>query len=152
MHRKIAARIVLVLLLCNLGFIWGNSWMRKDSSHALSSSVLEYLPAFLENLFPNPEQLEHLIRKLAHFSEFACLGALGCGELLLLRKKSLHWLGHLVCGGFFVAAIDETIQIFSHRGSQLQDVWLDFSGFIVGTLLLLAAVAIRRAWVNRHTR
>lgn len=53
---------------------------------------------------------------------------------------------------FFVAAIDETIQIFSHRGSQLQDVWLDFSGFIVGTLLLLAAVAIRRAWVNRHTR
>ena len=78
--------------------------------------------------------------------------SLGCGELLLLRKKSLHWLGHLVCGGFFVAAIDETIQIFSHRGSQLQDVWLDFSGFVVGTLLLLAAVAIRRAWVNRHTR
>lgn len=36
-----------------------------------------------------------------------------------------------------MAAIDETIQIFTGRGSQLQDVWLDFAGFSVGLLAVL---------------
>ena len=49
MHRKIAARIVLVLLLCNLGFIWGNSWMSKDRSHAFSDTHLDVYKRQEEN-------------------------------------------------------------------------------------------------------
>ena len=43
-----------------------------------------------------------------------------------------------------MAAIDETIQIFTGRGSQLQDVWLDFAGFTTGLILVLAVRAIAR--------
>lgn len=44
-----------------------------------------------------------------------------------------------------MAAIDETIQIFTGRGSQLQDVWLDFAGFSAGLLavLLVRALVLR---------
>ena len=41
-----------------------------------------------------------------------------------------------------MAALDETIQIFSNRGSQLQDVWLDFAGFSTGLFLVLLVRAI----------
>lgn len=117
--RKTAALILTLLLLCNLGFIWGNSLVSKAESHDLSVGVLGFLPGFLKDLFPNQEQLVHFVRKLAHFTEFACLGGLSAGLLALFRKVSFHPAAHLFCGGFFVAAIDETIQIFTNRGSQL---------------------------------
>ena len=140
--RKTAALILTLLLLCNLGFIWGNSLVSKAESHDLSVGVLGFLPGFLKDLFPNQEQLVHFVRKLAHFTEFACLGGLSAGLLALFRKVSFHPAAHLFCGGFFVAAIDETIQIFTNRGSQLQDVWLDFVGFSAGLVLVLAVRAI----------
>lgn len=136
--RKAAAAVLGVLLVLNLCFIWGNSLMSRESSHGMSMGVLELLPPFVRQLFPDVESLEHVLRKMAHFSEFACLGALSCGQLALWRKLSLHPVLHVLSAGFAAAAIDETIQVFSNRGSQLQDVWLDFSGFAVGLALVLA--------------
>ena len=37
--------------------------------------------------------------------------------------------------------IDETIQIFSGRGSAIRDVWLDFSG-AAAAILILAAIRV----------
>lgn len=135
--RKIVAIVLTVLLICNLCFIWGNSIAGKDTSLNLSLEVLRFVPSFIQRLAPDPDTLVYIIRKLAHFSEFACLGGLSTGLLLASSKLGLHPVLHLLSGGFFVAAIDETIQIFSNRGSQLQDVWLDFSGFTVGLLIVL---------------
>ena len=148
--RKVAAAILSLLLVGNLCFIWGNSLMGKAESHDLSLGVLELLPGFLRALIPNTEQLLHLVRKLAHFTEFACLGVLSLGLLAVWRKVRPHPVVHLLCGGFFAAAIDETIQIFSHRGSQLQDVWLDFAGFSVGLGLALAAWVLHRRMAARR--
>ena len=106
---------------------------------------LGFLPGFIRDLFPNQEQLVHIVRKMAHFTEFACLGGLSCGLLAAARTVKLHPFFHVWAGGFFVAAIDETIQIFTGRGSQLQDVWLDFAGFSAGLLavLLVRALVLR---------
>lgn len=142
--KKAGVLILSVLLGCNLCFIWGNSMLSRTDSSTLSFDVLALLPSFIKDLFPDREQLGHILRKLAHFTEFLSLGGLSTGLLLLLGQRKLHPLLHLLCGGFFVAAMDETIQIFSHRGSQLQDVWLDFAGFTAGFLLLLGADALRR--------
>ena len=106
----------------------GELHAQQDRLSTLSFDVLALLPSFIKDLFPDREQLGHILRKLAHFTEFLSLGGLSTGLLLLLGQRKPHPLLHLLCGGFFVAAIDETIQIFSHRGSQLQDVWLDFAG------------------------
>lgn len=140
--RKTTALILTLLLLCNLGFIWGNFLVSKAESRDLSLNVLHLLPGFLQALIPDEEMLLHLVRKAAHFTEFACLGGLSAGLLALFRKVSFHPVAHLFCGGFFVAAVDETIQIFTGRGSQLQDVWLDFAGFSAGIVLVLAVRAI----------
>ena len=142
--RKTAATLLLLLLLCNLCFIWGNSLASKTDSRSFSVDVMGLLPIFIQNLFPDTEQLLHLVRKMAHFTEFACLGGLSAGLLAVYRKVGLHPVAHLFAGGFLVAAIDETIQIYSNRGSQLQDVWLDFAGFSAGLLVVLGIRAIVR--------
>ena len=140
--RKAAVAVLTVLLLANLCFIWGNSLVSRSDSHDLSVGVLGFLPGFIRDLFPNQEQLVHIVRKMAHFTEFACLGGLSCGLLATARTVKLHPFFHVWAGGFFVAAIDETIQIFTGRGSQLQDVWLDFAGFSAGLLAVLVVRAV----------
>ena len=140
--RKAAVAVLTVLLLANLCFIWGNSLVSRSDSHDLSVGVLGFLPGFLRDLFPDQEQLVHIVRKAAHFTEFACLGGLSCGLLAATRAVKRHPFFHVWAGGFFVAAIDETIQIFTGRGSQLQDVWLDFAGFSAGLLAVLVVRAV----------
>lgn len=140
--RKAAVAVLTVLLLANLCFIWGNSLVSRSDSHDLSVGVLGFLPGFLRDLYPDREQLVHIVRKAAHFTEFACLGGLSCGLLAATRAVKRHPFFHVWAGGFFVAAIDETIQIFTGRGSQLQDVWLDFAGFSAGLLAVLVVRAV----------
>ena len=140
--RKTFAAILLLLLILNLCFIWGNSLLSKTNSHDLSVDVMGLIPAFIRNLVTDTEQLLHFVRKMAHFTEFACLGGLSAGLLAVYRKVGLHPVVHLFAGGFLVAAIDDTIQIYSNRGSQLQDVWLDFAGFSAGLLVVLGIRAI----------
>lgn len=140
--RKAAVAVLTVLLLANLCFIWGNSLVSRSDSHDLSVGVLGFLPGFLRDLFPDQEQLVHIVRKAAHFTEFACLGGLSCGLLSATRAVKRHPFFHVWAGGFFAAAIDETIQIFTGRGSQLQDVWLDFAGFSAGLLAVLVVRAV----------
>ena len=139
--QKRTKQIILTLLIgLNLIFIWGNSAMTGEESGDLSQGVLEWIVSFLPVF---AQETGHLIlRKLAHFSEFACLGLLS-GALMRLKtgKVSVSLWG----AGLAVACIDETIQYFvPGRASSVLDVWIDASGFAVGTLVLLAGYAIYR--------
>ena len=69
-----------VLLGLTLAFIWGNSLQSGAASGAMSGS----LRAWLEQLLHVPVD-EFLLRKAAHFSEYALLGA----ELSLLLNLLL---------------------------------------------------------------
>ena len=113
-------KLLIVLLVLLLAFIWGHSCMPVDASRKESSTVLELLRPLLALLVGTENVTLHLVRKLAHFTEFFCLGCV----LALLT-------------GF----IDETIQIFSGRGPAIRDVWLDFSG-AAAAILILAAVRL----------
>ena len=78
---------------------------------------------------------EHIIRKLAHFTEFTALGILLSIDTVLFLKnmKQYVWIPL-----FIGPLIDETIQLFPiGRSSSVKDVWIDFSGVIFGTILLL---------------
>lgn len=144
--RKTAVLILIIFLLYNLGFIWGSSLTNKTESHDLGVEMLNFLPSFVKDLFPNLEQLVYIVQKLAHFTEFACLGGLSCGLLAAWGKVNLHPFFHVLAGGFFTAAINETIQIFTDRNALLLDVWLDFAGFTTGMTLVLLII---RALVQR---
>ena len=126
-------RILSILILLNLALIWGNSMLTGLSSEAVSGGILALLGRFLPVLLT--EAGHTLLRKAAHFSEFALLGLLYCGRHRLVKGEApVHLMGF----GLAVACIDETIQIFTPgRASSLIDVWIDASGFALGLLLIV---------------
>ena len=125
-------RVLTILLALNLALIWGNSLVSGADSGALSGGVLAFLGQFLPVLMT--ETGHTLLRKAAHFSEFALLGLLCGGRHALLRGNVPQYLMGF---GLAVACIDETIQIFTPgRASSLIDVWIDTGGFGLGVVLI----------------
>ena len=139
-------RICTVLLVLNLAFIWGNSMLPGEVSGAISNWVKEILAM----LFPGSGMEGSgggLIRKLAHFTEFACLGALLGWLCAMLRKKrslALLW-------GIAAACVDETIQRFvPDRGPSIRDVGIDSCGVLTGMILLyLGHTYLKKKTVNQ---
>ena len=129
------------LIALNLALIWGNSTLPGGVSMELSDGFLallsQGLPAFavIGSI---------LIRKLAHFSEFACLGLLL--GWLLSPEGGFRGFAAPALLGTLAACVDETIQRFvPGRESSLIDVWIDIFGVCAGILLLrLGYRCIRR--------
>lgn len=136
-----ARSLCVVLLTVNILFIWGNSMLPGELSGAISQWVRD----ILANLFPgdtsDPNTGHGLLRKLAHFTEFACLGVLLAWLFSILSKPLLV---ALPCG-FLVACMDETIQCFvPDRGPAFRDVLIDTAGVLVGMGLLFLGYTIRK--------
>lgn len=86
-----------------------------------------------------------LVRKAAHFSEYALLGFLM--GLLWVRQdgRSRFLLPEGLC--LAAASIDECIQLFvDGRAGQLRDVCIDLSGATMGLLIALTLLAALRPW------
>lgn len=145
-------RILIILIVFTLAFIWGHSLIDREHSAEESRWVMKLVTPLLELFVGRGNVTDHLVRKLAHFCEFALLGAelmwfwsldTGCREILS-RRAFLLSAAH----GIFAAMTDETIQIFTGRGPMLQDVWLDSSGALSGalftTLILIIAAGNRK--------
>lgn len=129
-------RLVLCInLLCiNLCFIWGNSLLPGEISGAISGWLRNLIAALLGGSTDGPDTGHGLLRKLAHFTEFACLGLLFCWLFGMLQAKWPLW--SLLCGAA-AAAIDETIQIFvPERGPAIKDVGIDTLGICLGIVII----------------
>ncbi|MBR4425404.1 MAG: VanZ family protein [Oscillospiraceae bacterium] len=118
----LAATVVALLL------IWGQSLLPVSSSSSESGWVLNIIVNPVLRIFGLGEMGHGLLRKLAHVTEFALLGF---WLILLLRGKCLIAL----MIGFLAAALDESIQLFSDRSAEVQDIWIDFAGVVLGSLL-----------------
>lgn len=123
------------LIALNLAFIWGNSLVSGEDSGAFSGGIVVWINSFLGLDEAGAELLHHLIRKAAHFTEFACLGALLAWYCQLSGEK--HTASLPVLLGMAAAVVDESIQLFTpDRGPSLADVWIDTSGAVTGMILL----------------
>ncbi len=125
-------QLCTALLMALLAFIWGNSLMPGSVSQAISDWVKNLL------FGPPGSSLEQetgsgIIRKLAHFTEFAALGMTLTWLFGMLRKnRNLPLLL-----GTAAACIDETIQAFvPGRSPGIRDVLIDSCGVLAGILLL----------------
>ncbi|MDD7673952.1 MAG: VanZ family protein [Oscillospiraceae bacterium] len=129
------------LIALNLALIWGNSTLPGGVSMELSDGFLALLSQGLPALAVIGSTL---IRKLAHFSEFACLGLLL--GWLLSPEGGFRGFAAPALLGTLAACVDETIQRFvPGRESSLIDVWIDIFGVCAGILLLrLGYRCIRR--------
>ena len=108
-------------------------------SAGLSTAVVELLAPALPAL--DPATLGTLVRKAAHVSEFAVLGAL----LAWAWPRRARWplLAPLLIGIGY-AALDEVHQLFvPGRSGQVSDVLIDTVGVLIG--IAVVAGARRRA-------
>ena len=140
-----AAILLLALYVLIFGFSAQDGAQSGSLSQLISEKCVEFMNSisgkhwsrvFMDNL---TEYFEHPIRKLAHFSEYACMGFLvylilsqwmdKCRKLYLL---SVLWV-------FLSAAADEFHQYFvPGRYASFADVCLDTCGGVFGMLLCLA--------------
>jgi VanZ family protein len=137
------AVIVAVLL-----FIWGNSLESQPESQARSLGIVALIKPLLEPIVGTGNVTDHLVRKIAHFLEFAVLGTLLVLYTVVRGRFMLQSAVNCLSFSLAAAVTDESLQLFSSRGSQVQDVLLDFAGAAagVGFMLLIYSVvtAIRR--------
>lgn len=123
-------RLSLAFTLVMLVFIWGNSCMPGEESSEVSGFAAEVLARIFGD---SVLQATFVIRKLAHFTEFALLGFFVRWSGVLRRWP----LAQAVLWSLLAAMADETIQLFvPGRAGMLRDVWIDFSGVLVGTGIL----------------
>ena len=72
------------------------------------------------------------------------LGLEACALVAAIKTPSFFKKDYLkiLPYGFYVAFADETIQVFSGRGAEIKDVWLDFSGYVCALFLSFVVFVI----------
>lgn len=151
---KIKRSVLIVLFALTVCFIWGNSILSKELSARLSDEVGKLIAA----IFGGGESAGTVggigIRKIAHFVEFFALGVVASLLGRSLVQDTKFELLVLAILGFFVPVIDETIQIFTVRGSSVRDVWIDVGGYAAGCAVAYAssvlARRVRESMKNKH--
>lgn len=119
-----------LLAACFVGIIFYNSSLPLRQSSQLSGWVTALTQLLAQHLdIQLTGDVEHHIRKLAHFCEFALLGLLLCHSFSALGVANRTATGYILFLALFAAVLDEYIQSFSPgRASRVKDVLLDFSG------------------------
>lgn len=125
----------LLLMAATVGFIWQQSTLAPADSSATSDAVGEVIvPIVGGPTSPLGAFFDRFLRKIAHFTEFAVLGAESeC--YLALRHTPQRTALQILFGGF-VAAADEFLQLFTGRGAAFADVLLDVCGFVIALFFL----------------
>ena len=134
--QELRVLLIAVLMGLTLLFIWGHSMIPAVFSSMESSRFVDLINGLIYSTGGSFSVTDHMVRKTAHFLEYAILGA----ETALRNKwKSAVFAGSPAkySGTLFfwigVPVIDELIQYFTPgRACMIQDVFLDICGFAAG--------------------
>ncbi len=138
--------IIFVLTALMLLFCWVHSCFPASVSSQESDGFYRVFYWFFGLFGAGQIVTQHIVRKLAHFSEFAAVGGLllSCAYCFD-RRQPQRYAVQVLFAGLSAALIDETIQLFIEgRAGMIADVWIDFAGVVTGALLLLAFYAVYR--------
>ena len=136
--------LVIAVMVMIYGFSAQTGVESGKMSGRLTTWVLNLVIPDFENFTPEKQEsirstVGFLVRKAAHFSEYALLGFSLMLHIAQIQKKikvRLPWLWSWGVGTVY-AATDEFHQGFvAGRGPSIRDVCIDSAGVIVGTLLL----------------
>lgn len=143
---KIRRLIPPTLLILQMCFIFIMSSFGHNSSDAQSNLFVDFIAQNfphvrhgLENNLISLSTLIFLVRKTAHFTEYAILGALFYLNLIQFPKLNSHIKKLLlpILFSFLYAITDELHQIFvPGRSAQFRDVLIDTLGASFGCLLI----------------
>ena len=139
-RKRLVFIVFLTLTLLCTAFIFGNSINTGEDSGRQSGRVVQAvlkITDFFGIKITNINLLSHLVRKSAHFCEFALLGVLSFYTLkaMGLCRVAQIYFGVSYC--LLIASCDEYIQTFTNgRSGQVSDVMLDLSGSATAIILL----------------
>lgn len=144
--------LLWVLILCLMGAIYGLSGQDAESSNQLSGGVVRKVLALFHPDYQNlpreqqlllEEECQYLVRKAAHFLEYALLAFLTALSLYPIGKRG--GLAAVIFAACF-AALDELHQGgIAGRSAQFTDVLIDTAGAAAG-----AAAALVLLWLIRR--
>ena len=137
--------VCITLLTLTLIFIWGNSCLPAPQSRAFSLWFRNLIaPLFGWRIITKPGNGGHsVLRKVAHFTEFAGLGLCLSWLFHMLRTRKWEIFLASVFAGVAAAFIDEGVQMLvPGRGPGIKDVGIDTLGVLlgVGVLSLIAYI------------
>lgn len=140
--------------------IFGFSAQAGTESSAASDAVARFVIRIIDpnfEMLPRADQasvfafVKKLVRKGAHFAEFAALGffiRLLVGSYALRRPTRLSWLA-----GTLYAGTDELHQLFvASRACMWQDVLLDSCGVLAGITAAYATLVLAMRYGRRGSK
>lgn len=134
-----------VACACWVAFVWGHSLIQGPESSLESGMVVALLrPAFEALGILDADLMSLIVRKCAHFSEYAVLGVLTC---CCARARWRDTGRPPLPAGLLAALVpvaDECIQLgVPGRTGQPTDVLIDLAGLAMGVLLALLVARLR---------
>lgn len=133
----IVRAVLIILTFLALYFIFAmSSYNSKDSSE-LSMGLLRYINLLLGKAGFGDVLTEYVLRKIAHYSEYAVLGGLLFLDVVSFTED--YKKGSLIAppAGLCIAALDELSQNLSDgRTPKIFDVFIDFCGVFTAVAIL----------------
>ena len=143
--------IVIILLIGTFRIIFGFSSQTGEKSGTISRQVTEFVTKDIEaiqKLETNEKEIvlkkiEHVIRKLAHFSLYTVVGILVMSLMTTYKIEQIKRISISLLTGVLYAISDEVHQSFvPGRGAMFQDVLIDTLGVTFGILIVIVIIKI----------
>ncbi|MGX8698777.1 MAG: VanZ family protein [bacterium] len=164
--RKRSPWLTLVPVALLMVAIFCFSAQPADASSRLSAWVLDVLRSLLRpllRLFGSASwhgvfkfNAEYLLRKLAHFTEYALLGFLTVRHVLAVNRSANvrfaypgGWLAAWLWAILYAAGDEFHQRFVPGRAGQVRDAALDAAGALCGILAFLLLDKIRKSWYAR---
>lgn len=156
MKKNIIRIILSILLIGTFNIIFGFSGQNGEESSGVSRKVTQFI---VENILHTPEetkmqtieQLEGIVRKLAHFSIYTVVGILLMGLVSTYNIEEMKRIYISIIIGIIYATSDEIHQFFvPDRAAKFTDVMIDTMGVALGALLVL--LFIKMLVKNEHKK
>ena len=150
--KRHAKPLISLLLIFQMIFIFAMSSFGSDSSNAQSSQIIQVLHQVFPSLSSHTSGLDasalaFIVRKTAHFTEYAILGILFYFfyRQTLPQKNGLQLFVLAILSSFLYACTDEIHQLFvPGRSGQFTDVLVDTLGASFGCAVLSFSNYLRR--------
>ena len=130
-------KFLTLCIILSIAFCWVQSAVPSAGSQAESDFICGLLGGIIGG---------NLLRKIAHFTEYGIVAFFLALYFVKYKEITVKKTVNLFLTGLVVAFIDETIQLFSGRGAQISDVWIDFAGFFA------VATAVHVIWLTARNK
>ena len=140
--------LLLLLIFATVVHAFCQSSLPAAESVEQSDKIGEIIEEIIPPETKPGEYIQKNLRKLAHFTEFFFLGLWSALYAVIYTGKCWAYAS-LIPFGMTIALLDETVQIFSKRGSSVTDIWIDVLGYASSVIPIVIIYLLARL-MRRH--